>query len=478
MILVRLVEAMGGAAVACLVFAIVKRRLGPLTALVLSLLVLFMGSAWEITLTQSGITYVWSVALGLGALVALDHGSERGDAIACALLVLAIAMFTFGLAFLIGAGLLLILRPNWTRRIWVLAVPVGLYAIWAIWVRTIDLPQNVPIQQLHLDKALHIPGFWVDESVSVAGAMSGLSHGDDSAGIFSVFSTSSPIGAPLAALAWLGLVVGIVRGRATPWLWAMLATMLAIWAELALGEGLGRSAETVRYVYVGAVFAVIIAAELLRGARLHGLGLAALIVVVGLALAGNAARARDGIDFYRDFTISLRAAQTALEIGRDSIPPDYGPSEPTSAGFTYLKLATYEPAVERVGSPAFTEAELLDQPEDVRATTDSVLATAYGLTLAPPADRPPRASCDTVAASESGPVEVPLPPPGAVLTSEAAAPVEIRRFADTTTIDLGDLKAGDPAQVGFPADRSTRPWVLSIAATKPVTVCPLVPAAG
>src|SRR5204863_490303 len=77
-----------------------------------AILVLFLGSAWEVTIVQDVMTNVFCAAAGLGAFLALERGDRRGDVAACLLLVAAIACWTLGVAFAIGAVVIVLLQPR------------------------------------------------------------------------------------------------------------------------------------------------------------------------------------------------------------------------------------------------------------------------------------------------------------------------------------------------------------------------------
>ena len=68
-----------------LLFIYLSRRVGDWIALAAVLPILFMGTAYEDLLTAFQINYFGSVALGIGALLAIERRDRRGDVIACVL---------------------------------------------------------------------------------------------------------------------------------------------------------------------------------------------------------------------------------------------------------------------------------------------------------------------------------------------------------------------------------------------------------
>ncbi|HEX2391353.1 MAG TPA: hypothetical protein VHI77_00385, partial [Solirubrobacterales bacterium] len=90
-------------AVAILLFAYLSSRVGDWLALIAAILILALGAAFEDMLWISPLNFSGSMAAGLGMLLALDRDDERGDRIACLLLIVSIAFSSVGLAFAAGA---------------------------------------------------------------------------------------------------------------------------------------------------------------------------------------------------------------------------------------------------------------------------------------------------------------------------------------------------------------------------------------
>ena len=121
---------------AALLFALVRRNVGPLPALAAAVVVLFLGTTPEV-INGWATMWVQATAAGLGALVALERGSRRGDLLACMLLVAAVASFSVGVAFAIGVGAW-ILASGDRRRLWIALVPLALFAAWWVWALQFD----------------------------------------------------------------------------------------------------------------------------------------------------------------------------------------------------------------------------------------------------------------------------------------------------------------------------------------------------
>ena len=113
-----------------LFFVYARRRVGGPVALIGAVLLLFLGADWYHLVIPNGITVIGSVALGLAALIALDRHDRRGDLLACLCLCLGIATYSAALPFVVATAVSVLLRADRKSRIWIFAVPAGLYAIW------------------------------------------------------------------------------------------------------------------------------------------------------------------------------------------------------------------------------------------------------------------------------------------------------------------------------------------------------------
>lgn len=457
----RLLEVAGVVLVVGLVYVIARRRIGNAAALAPALLLLFLGSVWELTFVVSGLGNVYAAAAGLGALLLLERHARRADLAACALLIVAVCTFTTGAAFAVGALVLIGLGDGGRRRLWVALVPILVYAAWLSWVRFHYVPAHGEVQSLRLGNVLLIPNFVADEAASVAGVIAGLNYDFQPTSLLPFFGTRSQYGPVLAALAVGALVWRLRRERPSPFLWALLAAVLAFWSALAMGFGTGRDPDTVRYAYAGAILVLLVAAEAARGVRLAPAGLLALFAITLCALGANLARLRDASRYYRTFSGSLRAELTAIDIVRDRVSPTFSRSSATS-GLAVVPTGPYLAAVERIGSPAYSEAELLRRPEAERNATDNVLVQALRIRVGPAVRRRGRGRCLSVPRSTSAPLRFRVPIGGMQLKASAPGRVALRRFAVAATVPVGVLQARQATAVQIPADRSPRPWQATV----------------
>jgi type II secretory pathway pseudopilin PulG len=465
----RLIEAIGAILAAAVLFEYVRRRVGPPSALAAALLVLFLGSAWEVTIVPDVETNIYSAAFGICALLALDRRDRRGDVLACVLLALSIAAWSLGLAFAVIAAVRIAAEGRWRRRLWLVAVPLLLYLAWFAWVRAYYVDHHADSQNIAAANILLVPNFIADEAAAVAGAVSGLNYDFSSQSTYKPFETILTYGAPLAAAGAAVLAWRLRRRRVHPALWATIAGLLAFWVILALGYGGGRSPTTVRYVYPGAVLVFLVTAEACRGIRIPRAAVVAIFAVALFAISTNLSRLRDGANYLRDFSTTLRGQLTALDIARDRVDPSFTPAY-GSAAFALVNAGTYLAAADRNGSPGYTPSELSGQSETVREAADATLVPAERIAPAPvPAGTATR-GCRT--AGSGGAVELAAPAPGAVVIRTAgSASVGLHRFA-SAHVSVGNVSAGSPRLLTFPRDRYAGPWHVSArSAFGTVTLC-------
>ena len=136
-----------------LFFALARRRAPEPLALGCAILLLFFGAAAEVVAIPGRVPGQIAVCAGLGMLLALDTRDRRDDAIACALGVIAVISHPVGLAFVAAAAIVVVFgRERGWRSVWVAAVPLAVYALWWLTLRT-PAGDDVPLtdrRRLHL----------------------------------------------------------------------------------------------------------------------------------------------------------------------------------------------------------------------------------------------------------------------------------------------------------------------------------------
>jgi hypothetical protein len=459
-----------------LLFVYLRRRAGDWLALLGSVLILFLGAASTDLLWPFMFTFSGAIAAGIGALLALDRNDRKGDLGACALLVLSISFSELGISFAMGAFVIVALgRAPRRSRLYVALLPLALYGLWYLgWGRTVSHPAI-------FHNLVHSPRFVVDSISQNLASLFGLATPLSGNGANLVGMNSGRV---LLVIA-IGLAIWRLARMGWPsrWLWAVLAAGAVWWFLTALNAiAFLRAPTTDRYQYPGAIFLLLIAAELLRGVRLDRRVLAAATAVTVAAAISGYILLHDRYLIRKETSDGLRAQLAAVEIGRGH---ERGDLTLGFASFFRAPASSYFSAVDALGSPAFSESELAASDEANRVAADQMLATAEGIKLGPiasGADQGSRAAgrCRTVTA-RSGSQPLALGPGSYTLkarklsgaTVKSGAPVQAARFADQPSVNLGALEPRAAAALSIPPDKSNRGWRLYLPPASAVSVCRL-----
>jgi hypothetical protein len=459
-------------ATASLVFAYVKRRVGPWLGLFAAVLVLFLGPAWEVLLWPFEIGFVGSMLFGLAMLLALERSDRRGDVAACVFLAISLGFSSLGIAFVAAAAVSVLQGPRagWHSRAYLVIVPVLLYAAWYVgWGH--EAETHVTLRNL-----LASPRF-VAESIAVAvGAVFGL-------GTSPFGGSTDPVWgrAILIALVVLLAYRQLKRPGFFPGLWPVAAAAATNWLLTAFNAMPGRDPTASRYQYAGVIFVLLLLANLLRDARLEKRAIAVVGAITVLAVGPNLVVLKDGQKWLRQQTVLTRSDTAAIEIAHRTVDPEFSLT-PEVAGTPTLvdvSAAKYLPAVDEYGSPAYSPAELASAPEEGRRQADIVLSKALPISSAtqPRATgRPgPAYRCLTLPGDgASAQREAPLRPglTKVELGAGPAAQLTLRRFAENEfPVLLEGGYGGAVTTVRIPADSSMRPWYLHVEAQQSARVC-------
>ena len=453
-----------------LLYVLVRRRVGPWLALVPTALLLFMGTAFQDLLWPFQLGFLSSVAGGLLALGLLERGTTRADACACAALIWSLSSSGVGLAFLAACAVLLILRRSAWRRLWIVALPAALFLVWYVGWETSE--------QITSDSVLAAPQYIADAASATFAGIAGLS--------LTYGPALAVAGLALMASAW----TRHGRGQPTPMLLAGIAGAVTFWGLSAIARTSVADPSASRYLYIGAVFIYLIAAEAGLGTSLRG-GWAALAgLAVAGALIGNIAALRANERGLRAADDSVRESLAVVEIAAPVVSPAFVPS-PTFA--PQITAGPYLAAVRDLGSPALTPVQLERAPEIVRAGSDQLLEHAEA--LAPVALTGPISGTEAVVVAgtsggqlirrglcvrfDPGAAHAALylraAAGGQVLIHAhrgAGAVVYLRRLASVFGPPPFTTVAGAATTaIRFPADRAAEPWDVLVTATQPVDVC-------
>ncbi len=444
-----------------LAYVYARRRVGSWLALAGVLPIFVLGPSWDDLLWPFQIGFFGSMCAGLGALLVLERRDRLGDAVACVLLVVSISFSSLGVPFALGGALAIALDPDRRRRAWVALVPIALYGLWWLGYGR-DADSYVSLHNL-----VTAPGYILDGFASSLASLLGLATPSD--------SIASPLdwGRALLVLA-VGLALWRIRvaGRPGRGFWIVLAIAVSFWFLAAFNASIFREPTSGRYQYMGAVFVVLLAAELLRGVKVNRWAATAAMVVAALAALSNLSSLHTAWRGLTQFGQLQPAGLAALELTRDRVAPDFQLTEQNS-GVDYLGLVdagSYFSAVDAFGSPAYTPAELAEAPAQAREAADKVFGAALEIGLSP---GPGGGACSAIELGDQ-PRPVPIGPAGAAIRAPAAEPVAVRlrRYAtDSFPVALGSVRAGRTAVVTIPPDGSGQPWQLGLSGSGRARVC-------
>ena len=448
----RVVMAAGVICLGVLVYSMVADRLGIELGLAAAAVVLFLGPAWEALLFFGGSNHLDAVVFGLAALVALERDTPTRNALACALLVLAVSISNTGAIFLVGAVVALLLRRE-LAAMWIVAVPAALFGLWWAFYGH-EEPTGFTLGHVE-----HLPRYVFDSFSSGLAAITGV----EQVQLPGVVSS----GHILAALVLLLLILWLARGGRPPAPALVPASaLLAFWLLTGASAITGRPANSSRYQIVDAVLLIVVGAELLRGTRLVGRARSALAVVAVPIVASNLIVMRHGYDFLRLQSGYAKAALGALEIARPLAPRGLWLLPPTARN-PYLSGVTadrYFAVTKAHGAPpVYNASQILSALPLQRQAADSVVAAAYRISVRPAASISSVAACGRLPNGAERAVK----PPGAVVRnlSPVVLAVGVSRFAPPgMPVYVGFLWAHATARVEIPlpADAVATRWRITL----------------
>jgi len=458
---------------ALLLFVWLRRRLDPWLAMIGATLFLFLGSAWPTLIWPFENEFTIPVVFGLAALLFLERDDSKGDAWACVMLVLATVSGSLGVCFVAAAFIDLLLKHKdrgW-QRAYVFLVPVAVYLAWYIgWGRTAE-------HHLTLENILHSPQYVLEGFGSSLQSLAGLSTVQAGA------PGNNDWGRPLAIGA-IGLFAFAQWRRPgfTRTFWVVTALALSYWLLAAFDFVPGREASAPRYVYAGALFTLLMIAELLLNWPFSRKALWIAAGVVALAIGPNLVQLKEGSTWEKDQSVLTRADIGALEIARDTVSPEYGLLSVESTGTASLALVNaglWFEAVDKWGTPADTPSQIEAEPEGGKEHADLVLAEALpitstyapgGLAPSPPAGK----ACTALPGGASADKQVELKPGTTTVEIAPGAEPEIalRRFAtEKFPVRVAGAPGESIASVEIPKDRASQPWYMHVEAAQTTRVC-------
>jgi hypothetical protein len=460
-----------------LVYVLARQRADAPLALAAAALVLFLGAAWNDLLVPFQISFLLSVAGGLGMLIALERVDLSGTVAVAVLLALSLASSSVGIAFAVAAAIHVLLREDRLARLWAVAVPSLLYLAWlAAYGDPTATAGERSLTQLANDNLPAAPGYVATAAAGAIGAVIGL--GID-------------WGRPLAVAGLLLLALHVGRGRTLSLrLLALLGAAAAYWGLAAVFRAHVNPPTDSRYLYLGAILVLLVAVELLPRFDVGPRALIVVAVFVGASALANFGSLRSGSQYLQEWSRYVRVELGALELAGPQTRSDFAPDPVRAPDIT---AGRYFAAVRDYGSPASSLAQILAAGEGERQAADAVLIQALGPVVTrdgkdsgtpPPgverSDQGRTATqdgCLRFAPEGSGAaLELSVPTTGFSVESSAPTPVELRlrSFATAFPQEASASLAAGTHSVRPPARNRLR-WHARLTAAQPFAVCSLGP---
>jgi hypothetical protein len=264
--------------------------------------------------------------------------------------------------------------------------------------------------------------------------------------------------------------------------WTVTAAVLSYWLLAAFNYIPGREADSTRYVYAGAIFALLMAAELLRAWPFSRKALFITGAAALLAIGPNLAQMKEGGAWEKEQSVFTRSDLGAMEIARRTIAPTFSLGSVELSGTASLALIEaqkYFEAVDRWGTPAYSVSELERASPIGRHYADLVLSQALPISAESTPDSfdsslSAEEACATLPGGESAQKEVKIDPGLTRVEVAPGPPAEIamRRFAtEEFPVPIAGGEGDSTTVVTVPRDRAKPPWYMHVEASQTVRVC-------
>ena len=433
-------------ALGALLFVIARRRVGAGVAVGVAALALVSGLAYENFLIPGQAGQMASIVAGVAAFAVLDRPpSARDDRRLLALMAIALASSGMGIPVLIGVAVELLLTPEGRRRLWVVAVPFGLYLVWYLFYGTTRAGTD--------ELALSLIWAWTAAG-HAAGALIGERQIEPGRDLLIVLLVV------LAYRAWR------VQRPARIRMAAIATVLLTFYGLTAISRHDIAPPSSSRYLTVGLVFLLLLLVESARGLRVRGWAPWVVLLLAFIALGKDHKLAfREGRGVFLERSQEMRGSLAAIELlGRDRVDPGF---EIAPRAAPFLLAGPWFGAIDALkGDPAYTVSELAGAPAPARNFADDTLMRAGGLALGPA--RGPASGCVRPWAGQQGSV------PTAGLRIQAGARQKLtlraRRFGDQwVMVGVLPVPPGRAVELHPLRDAASADYVVQVA--RPARVC-------
>jgi hypothetical protein len=427
-------------ALGALLFVIARRRLGAGVALGVAALAMVSGLAYENFLIPGQAGQMMSIVAGVAAFAVLDRPPDkRSDRTIVVLMVVALASSGMGIPVLLGVAVELLLTPEGRRRLWVVAVPFGLYLVWYLFYGVTRAGAD--------ELTLSLLWAWTAAN-HAAGALIGERQIEPGRDLLIVL---------LVVLAYRAYrVAPVARVRMA----AISTVLLSFYGLTAISRHDIAPPSSSRYLTVGLVFLLLLLVESARGLRVRRWAPWVVLLLAFVSLSKDHKLAfREGRGIFLERSEDMRGSLAAVELlGRRRVDPAF---EIAPLAAPFLLAGPWFGAVDNLrGDPAYTAAELPRAPATARNFADDTLVRAGGLRLGPASTT--TAPCVRPWSGDEGPV----PAAGLRVQASPAARLTLRarRFGDQwVKVGLLSLAPGQAVELHPLRDAAPAAYVLQVA---------------
>ena len=346
-----------------LLYDIARRRVGAGVALGVAAFALLSGFAYENFLIPGQAAQMLSIVAGVGAFALLDRPrTQNSDRALAALMVVALASSGLGIPVLLGIGVELALTKEGRERLWVVAVPFGLYLLWYLAYGT----NRAAFEELSLS------ALWAWTAANhAAGAIIGERQ---------IEPGQQMLVLTLVVLAYRAFRVdraGRVR------LASLAVILLTFYGLTAISRHDIAPPSSSRYLTVGVVFLLLMLVEAARGWKIRRWVPFVVLLLAWVSFAkadGSAEALRDGRALFLQRSEHVRASLGAVELlGRERVSSTF---EIAPLAAPFLEAGPWFDTLDDLrGNPGYSVAQIRRAPADVRAFADDTLVRAGGLAL-------------------------------------------------------------------------------------------------
>jgi hypothetical protein len=436
-------------ALGALLFVVARRRLGAGVAVGVAALALVSGLAYENFLIPGQMGQMASIVAGVAAFAVLDlPRSARNDRLLLALMAVALASSGMGIPVLIGVAVELLLTPAGRRRLWVVAVPFGLYLVWYLYYGTTRAGAD--------ELTLSLLWAWTAAG-HAAGALIGERQIEPGRDLLVVLLIV------LAYRAWR------VERAAKIRMAALATVLLSFYGLTAISRHDIAPPSSSRYLTVGLVFLLLLLVESARGLRVRGWAPWVVLLLAFVALSKDHKVAfREGRGVFLERSEDMRGSLGAIELlGRGRVAPGF---EIAPRAAPFLLAGPWFRTIDALqGDPAYRPAQLATAPATARDFADDTLVRAGGLALGP-APATATAGCVRPWAGVEGPV-----PAGGLRVQAGPAQrltLRARRFG-AQWVMVGVLPVSPGRAVALRPQRDASAVVYRLQVARPAKVCRL-----